>query len=286
MQLENNLEVSKGIKSSGGSSVRGLIIGRVDSVILDDPKNLGTVTYTPLFGNSSGDNRARPLNVNFKQFPVVDEIVAIISGPSFNLNESGTAQSKYYFPAFALWVTNHHNKFPNLIAYGNKAKKSTPTRKDIEQGLSIPQSKSATRPTTDIAEKDNILTLKPFLGDIIMESRWGSSIRFGSTSAPEVSNPWSKSGTVGDPITIITNGHPTGSGDPFALLVEDINTDKSSIWLTTSQEIQIQDIKDNFSLESFYIQPTVSQDTLLSIPTLPTSYNTTSRKQQDLKNNS
>lgn len=283
--LENNQEVNRGIKSGNSSSIKGVIIGRVDSVILDDPKNLGLITYTPLFGNSSGDNKARPLNVNFKQFPVEDEIVAIITGPSYNLNESSTAQSKYYFSPFALWVNTHHNKFPNLITYGNKAKKTTPTRRDIEQGISIPQSKSATRPTTDIAEKDSVLSLKPFLGDIIMESRWGSSIRFGSTSKPGTTNPWSKSGTEGDPITIITNGHPSGSGDPFVLLVEDVNTDKSSIWLTTTQEIEIQDIKDNFSLESFYTQPNVSQDTLLSIPVLPTSYNTISRKEQDRRNN-
>ena len=54
-----------------------------------------------------------------------------------------------------------------------------------------------------------------------------------------ISNPWSKSGDNGEPITILKNGHHEEESEPWIPQVEDINTDKSSIYLTSTQEIPI-----------------------------------------------
>jgi len=90
-------------------------------------------------------------------------------------------------------------------------------------------------------ERSNIHPLLPFEGDVLYESRWGSSIRFGSTVKSK--NPWSKSGINGDPITIIRNGQNPNSNDFGAEpIIEDIKQDLASIYLTSTQQLE------NFSL--------------------------------------
>lgn len=109
-------------------------------------------------------------------------------------------------------------------------------------------------------ERSNIHPLLPFEGDIIYESRWGSSLRFGSTTKPK--NPWSKSGTNGDPITIIRNGQDPKSSDFGAEpIIENIKKDLSSIYLTSTQQIE----NLNLANENFISYTTP--------PTTPASYN-------------
>ena len=94
-------------------------------------------------------------------------------------------------------------------------------------------------------EKINLKPLLPYEGDIILEGRFGNSIRFGSTnfskSIPETTkNPWSISDTsqTGDPIIIIKNGQSENLDNKgWIHTVEDINDDFSSIYLTSNQQI-------------------------------------------------
>ena len=95
--------------------------------------------------------------------------------------------------------------------------------------------------------------LLPFAGDVIVEGRWGNSIRFGSTisgsttnyTSSIINNNWSTAGSSGEPITIIRNGQ--GEIDipsPIPLpvwvpTVEIIYIDKSSIYLTSNQIIPL-----------------------------------------------
>ena len=80
----------------------------------------------------------------------------------------------------------------------------------------------------------------PFEGDIIHEGRYGNSLRFGSTSKSQskYKNNWSEGGNNGDPITILRNGQPTNSTDEgWIPITENINSDLSSIYLTSNQKI-------------------------------------------------
>ena len=92
-----------------------------------------------------------------------------------------------------------------------------------------------------------------YAGDFILEGRFGKSIRFGSTisgsttnyTSSIINNNWSTAGSSGEPITIIRNGQ--GEIDipsPIPLpvwvpTVENINIDKSSIYLTSNQIIPL-----------------------------------------------
>jgi hypothetical protein len=80
----------------------------------------------------------------------------------------------------------------------------------------------------------------PFMGDSLLEGRHGQSLRFGSTakSKSQYNNNWSTSGENGDPITILRNGQPTNSSDEgWIPIIENIKTDLSSIYLTSTQKL-------------------------------------------------
>jgi hypothetical protein len=107
-------------------------------------------------------------------------------------------------------------------------------------------------------ERGYIHSLVPYEGDMIYEGRWGNSIRFGSTiktKAPAVFglNNWSQGpGESGDPITIIRNGQPSNENKTAGYLpiVENINNDLSSIYLTSTQTIPL-----NASSVSYFSYP-------------------------------
>jgi hypothetical protein len=99
--------------------------------------------------------------------------------------------------------------------------------------------------------ENNVIDIHPLLpyeGDIIYEGRFGNSIRLGSTvkNKSGTKNPWSKVGEDGDPIFILRNGQSAtqtgvnGSTDPWVPVLENINEDKSSIYLTSTQQIPLQ----------------------------------------------
>jgi hypothetical protein len=257
------------------------MVGRVISIELSDPAKLGQITYEPLYGATATAGTALPISNNHKHYPLKDEIVCIITGPSYRLNDSPTAQDKFYFLPYSLWLNSHHNKHPNKAELQATIENQQPSLDQITEGISAYDTNQEV--SSDIVEKENITTLKPFLGDITIEGRWGNTIRFGSTGK-NGTNRWSGVEGEGDPITIITNGFGEKQGDNWDLLEENINNDASSIWMTTSQEVYVKDIIENFSLESFTAQGGLSKSTLLSIPTLPTSYAKISAAEQDRRN--
>ena len=105
---------------------------------------------------------------------------------------------------------------------------------------------------------------------MILEGRFGNSIRFGSTNiSNEISNPngWSDLGNTGDPITIIRNGQSSKLDDKGWLpTTENINEDASSIYLTSNQRIQnfkqASPYIDSWNAE--YIRPKTIEEALLS----------------------
>jgi hypothetical protein len=82
---------------------------------------------------------------------------------------------------------------------------------------------------------------------MIYEGRWGNSIRFSSTVSGSA-NGWSETGANGDPITILRNGEdPDNNPDGWVPVVEDINKDLASIWMTSTQQIPIEVASSNYN---------------------------------------
>jgi hypothetical protein len=115
-------------------------------------------------------------------------------------------------------------------------------------------------------ERDDVRSLLPEEGDVIIEGRFGNGIRFSSTTPNKKinNNSWSSEGDFGKPITIITNNYNNSEGNPWNPAQEDINTDGSSIYLTSGQEILLDFACKN--LQSLNITIANSFNSVLQIP--------------------
>ena len=224
---------------------------RVLSIVLDEThprfkelgewNALGVIEYedvnNPLPSNSP--STARPLYSNNKKYPLVNEIVYIISQPDTNIFTFSTSTTDYYLDIISLWNSNHHNAYPttpNILPPSQQKDyiqtQAGSVRRVTDQSTEIFLGKT-------FVERSNIHPLLPFEGDVITEGRWGNSIRIGSTVA-DTSNNWSSVGVNGDPIFIIRNGQGTQNEQGWIPTVEDINNDESSIYLTSTQKIPLK----------------------------------------------
>jgi len=189
------------------------------------------------------DNFARPLFPNNSNIPLKNELVYVMSLPNSNVQSDVNETVYYYFQSINIWNSTHHNAIPDPINGSSIPESQT---QDYQQ-TSAGSVRRVTDGGTEIdlgknfQEKLSIRNLQPYTGDLIYQGRWGQSIRFGSTSKEaQIPNTWSKSGENGDPITILKNGQHEESTDPWIPQVEDINTDASSVYLTSTQEIPIE----------------------------------------------
>lgn len=253
-------------KSSSSQPTGGMFVARVKAIILDnttypdkfselgDWSSIGTIFWdTPTAPNKSQDNPtfnsiARPLFPNEKKYPLVNEIVYVMSLPNSDNESSPNTRVFYYFQPINIWTSNHHNAIPN--PYENTL---PPTQQQDYQSTEGGNVRRVTDGGTEIflgqtfTEKLDIKTLLPYEGDFIYEGRWGQSLRYGSTvNDAVIPNPWSSAGENGSPITILKNGQHEDGADPWVPQVEDINQDKSSIYLTSTQKIPIETAGDNY----------------------------------------
>jgi hypothetical protein len=224
---------------------------RVLSIILDEnhPRYeelggwnaLGTIEYELVTNPNISPQLpiAFPLNSNIKNYPLINEIVYLISLPDTEIGEVSVSKKSYYINIVSLWNHPHHNAYPT-----NPNTPPPSQQKDyIEtQAGSVRQ---VTDQSTEIflgntfVERPNIHPLLPFEGDFISEGRWGNSIRLGST-VKNTPNDWSSVETNGDPITIIRNGQGEQTEEGWIPITEDINNDNSSIYLTSTQIIPLK----------------------------------------------
>ena len=208
---------------------------------------------------------ALPLYSNIKFLPLINEIVYIISlpDPSTRENVNGGKQF-YYFQSINIWNSIHHNALPNTLETEDT---NSENYSKTESGVELQTDSNNTDINLGITfkERSGIRNLQPYEGDVLIEGRWGNTIRFGSTvnnSTP--SNPWSNSGVSGEPITIIKNGQTETNDDPWIPQVENINTDKSSVYLTSNQQIPIGAASTDYSSYT----PSFGE-----VPSSPSSYN-------------
>lgn len=159
-------------------------------------------------------------------------------GPNYTVQQNDELIIPYYLSDFSVYGSNQENSIP--------APPLTPVYKTF-----VP--------------KDKIRGLLPYEGDRIYEGRNGASIRFGTTvTNPTTKNPWSEGGNDGDPITIIRNGQYVDFDDSetIAPILEDINRDASSIYMTNNQQIPIDVASKNLTTFNINLdqfdQPSIS----------------------------
>jgi hypothetical protein len=207
------------------------------------------------------DNFARPLFPNVSAIPLKNEIIYVMSMPNSNIQADVNEVAYYYFQSINIWSSTHHNAIPNPINNLDSVPESQ--QQDYEQ-TSTGNVRRVTDGGTEIElgdtfqERLDVRNLVPYEGDYIYQGRWGNTIRLGSTvtDAP-IPNPWSDVGENGDPIMIIKNGQHDEDTDPWEPQVEDINTDLSSMYLTSTQALPIDVASKKYNS---YFNPPVSTD--------------------------
>ena len=224
--------------------------------------NIGAIKFELLGNNSTRENFpqgpiAYPLDNNVRKVPLINEIVFIMSGPSRNIALEGNSDAIdfYYMNAISVWGRSHLNMLPS----NSSTSKNTDTvpKEDVEKGIENNKNSQITepKPGNTFQEKSNIRNLFPNEGDIIIEGRFGNSIRFGSTAKQskenkDVESPWSTEGQNGEPITIIRNGQSQVDLPNFNNwfpIYEDIQNDDSSIYMTSGQTIPVALASTNFA---------------------------------------
>lgn len=232
MAYNTGFNTSRGSKGSGpsrGGSSAGSY-GRVVDVIIDafhpEYSNYGSsqaingIFYreigSPVSEENSSDLKfAYQGSSNFKLIPVIGEIVKLITAPAeFSRDNLPQKQKVYYTSTVTLWNHPHHNAYPDTLQVGEGAADFGP----------------------DFEEADDVNPLQGFPGDLLIEGRQGQSIRFNGSKHED--NPWIDSSNNKKPITIISNGQKE-SGNGTDNIIEDVNEDPSSIYLTSDHTVEL-----------------------------------------------
>ena len=201
-----------------------------------------------LLTDSSGLLRkAYPLDTNIKRVPLIGEVVLVFSSIGVEANRGTRGSRLYYMNPVSIQLNPNNNALPPIIApiasesnndsYGNTSSgnpnvaNQDDTENDLGEGF---------------VEESSVTPLQPFLGDLLIEGRFGHSLRFGYTpqTSQTTQQPSWTSDTDSDPITILSNGRKQG-GEYNKFSIESIDDDLSSIWLTSSQKLRIQTSQRN-----------------------------------------
>jgi hypothetical protein len=242
------------------SNAQGKVVAaRVIDIVLDENhkyyelvgqwNGIGAIFYEIVnkSGTKSYPNFALPYDSQLKTYPLINEIVLLISLPNQSMGLVSSNESYFYMSPLGIWNHPHHDAYPNVLDGINDQEQTRdyPTTtsgsvRRVTDGSTEIDLNSSNPSQNTFVEKVNIHPLLPFMGDSLLEGRHGQSLRFGSTakSKSEKKNNWSDSGINGDPITILRNGQPSKVSDEgWIPITENINNDLSSIYLTSTQKL-------------------------------------------------
>ena len=229
MSLDHNYINRNGTVTGVSKDPENTFIGRVVDIILDNTHpdyekygysdSIGMIKYTTLGTRddgveSEGDyaGPAVPISKNSMLYPLKNEVVLLTRGPSFSVENQAPKGKMYYQTVFSLHNHIHHNALPETT--GSK-------QADIGDGID---------------EQSNIAPLQPLPGDHIIEGRLGQSLRFSGGLSEK--STWSDGSNKNKPIIVLRNGQREVEGG-FASILEDINEDASSIYLTSNHMIPL-----------------------------------------------
>jgi hypothetical protein len=223
---------------------------RVVSIVFDEThprwkdvgeyNGIGTIEYQDVFEPNPQTDLplAKPLNTNNKKYPLKNEIVYVISFPNTSIGDFTSGKTEYYLDVVGLWNHPHHNAYPSNPSTPPESQQKDYIETEAGSARRVTDQSTEINLGKTFIERANIHPLQPYEGDVIYEGRWGNSIRLGST-IPQYTN-WSTSGTSGDPIMILRNGQGEQSEEGWIPIIENVNNDDSSIYLTSTQLIPLQ----------------------------------------------
>ena len=240
-----------------------ILSARVNSINQEGTGNDGVISVEVLqeVGSTTSNiiPNVLPLFPNYKNYPLVNEVVMVVALANSDFQNNFNRLTYYYINPINLWNSQETNPLP---VPSQNVKSASQNKGYLETEAGNPnkpdsQENTTFKPGTYFTEKGTVNPLYAFEGDTIVEGRFGNSLRLGNTvpnNIASLNNNWSITGSLGDPITIISNGLHSESPS-FNSITEDVNTDKSSIYLTSTQQLPIEVSSQNDYL-SYNTAPT------------------------------
>ena len=209
-------------------------------ILVDDDVNSIYKIIATADGSVNTTLEAYPLDANIKRIPILGESILIISTDAAETKGGILTTRHYYMNPTGVQSNIHNNAIPDAkTLFVNDTSDTYP---DSSAGNPNPSGASDSEKGLGdgFEEREDVGSLQPFLGDVLIEGRFGHSLRFGNTpsSAGGTHDPSWSSDTSNDPLTILSNGRSSG-GSYNKFIIEDVQSDLSSIWLTSSQKIKL-----------------------------------------------
>jgi hypothetical protein len=226
-------------QTSGGSQQPTLLFGRVIKIALDEGTEIldtqgntlpiGTILYRDIAAEKetkATEQFALPLYANIKQFPLLNEVVMLVQGPTSDIQTNVSRKDVYYSTIVNLWGSNHHNALPE------------------------PNTDISTILGKDVKELSDINPMYPFPGDVLIQGRQGQSMRIGGNMSPK--NTLVDDSNNGKPFILISNGQiKTNNGIDH--IVEDINKDPNSLHFLSDHKSDL--VAANIKRDSYDVAP-------------------------------
>ena len=187
--------------------------------------------------------KAYPYDMTMRRIPLIGESVLIVQATSGEgkPEKRNSNTTYYYLNPVSIQKNPHNNSLPTsktLISVANAAAGYAAAAVGVPGVGGGSGDKELGK---GFSERDDVGSIQPFIGDVLIEGRFGHSMRFGYTpkGSKTTKQPSWSSSTDNDPITIISNGRKSG-GSYNKFIIEDVNDDLSSIWLSSSQKVKLK----------------------------------------------
>ena len=220
-----------------------------DSSLYESERDIGKIKFRNLVTEYGIEeklltNEAYPLDRSIARYPYPGEEVLIFKAVGENTAMASPTMNGLYFYSFVVSamhnITYNQNPFTGTD-WQHVDPTNTATNYDTAK---VRFDKKAVDINTvkDGAGKIKVYKqLRPQEGDFILQGRFGTSIRFGSTAA-NGDTPWSSgqlAGMSGDGIIVIRADKEYATDEKSMFASENIDADDSSIYVCTSQNIPI-----------------------------------------------
>ena len=221
-----------------------ITVGTVQKINLKD-SDVNEVYAIQCFNQSNPNQqiKAYPFDMSMRRIPLIGESVILLLGTSGESKPTkrNSNTTYYYLNPVSVQKNPHNNALPTskTLIGGIAAAGAYAAAAVGVPGIS--GGGSSSKLGKGFSERSDVGSLQPFIGDVLMEGRFGHSMRFGYTpkGSDTTQQPTWSSSTDNDPITIISNGRKSG-GSYNKFIIEDVNKDLSSIWMGSSQKIKLK----------------------------------------------
>jgi hypothetical protein len=222
-----------------------------NSTLYNSPRDIGKILFRdPVTDYNKPENTiskvAWPLDRSVARYPVPGEEVIIFRAyGDIGGTEATRSIGSTFFYSFV--VSSMHNVSFNVDPFMatniNRLDPADPTITYTQAEQRFDKKRKDLDLSKDSSGNVKIYKqLQPYEGDFILQGRFGNTIRFGSTS-PKTETPWAQGGTApgtsGDGIMILRVDRDFSTRETDMLTTEDIDKDDSTIYLCTSQRVEI-----------------------------------------------